>query len=112
MNPKTLGRLSLCAAVLALTACGGGHKNLYYYGGYPDTVYEGLKNDDTSLGKQTEKMEKYFAEAANKKNECRPGCARPFGTAAFPVRETKRARSANLKKRKGCFPNRAYLWTS
>ncbi|HHA3958067.1 TPA: DUF4810 domain-containing protein, partial [Neisseria gonorrhoeae] len=22
MNPKTLGRLSLCAAVLALTACG------------------------------------------------------------------------------------------
>ncbi|EMT8662476.1 DUF4810 domain-containing protein, partial [Neisseria gonorrhoeae] len=25
MNPKTLGRLSLCAAVLALTACGGGH---------------------------------------------------------------------------------------
>lgn len=84
MNPKTLGRLSLCAAVLALTACGGGHKNLYYYGGYPDTVYEGLKNDDTSLGKQTEKMEKYFAEAANKKNECRPGCARPFGTAAFP----------------------------
>ncbi|HGT1923577.1 TPA: hypothetical protein ACMWSP_000285 [Neisseria gonorrhoeae] len=43
-----------------------------------------MKNDDTSLGKQTEKMEKYFAEAANKKNECRPGCARPFGTAAFP----------------------------
>lgn len=30
----------------------------------------------------------------------------------FPVRETKRARSASLKKRKGCFPNRAYLWTS
>ncbi|SUA21357.1 putative lipoprotein [Neisseria gonorrhoeae] len=23
---ETLGRLSLCAAVLALTACGGGHK--------------------------------------------------------------------------------------
>lgn len=43
MNPKTFIRLPLYAAVLALAACGGsGHKDLYYYGDYPDTVYEGL----------------------------------------------------------------------
>ncbi|WP_304679505.1 DUF4810 domain-containing protein [Neisseria polysaccharea] len=79
MNPKTLSRLSLCAAVLSLTACGGGHKNLYYYGDYPDTVYEGLKNDDTSLGKQTEKMEKYFVEAGNKKMNAAPGAHAHLG---------------------------------
>lgn len=80
MNPKTLSRLSLCAAVLALTACGdNGQKSLYYYGGYPDTVYEGLKNDDTSLGKQTEKMEKYFVEAGNKKMNAAPGAHAHLG---------------------------------
>ena len=64
MNPKTLIRLPLYAAVLALTACGGsGQKALYYYGDYPDTVYEGLKNNDTSLGKQFEEEKKLFPES-------------------------------------------------
>ena len=85
MNPKTLIRLPLYAAVLALTACGGsGQKALYYYGDYPDTVYEGLKNNDTSLGKQTEKMEKYFKEAESKKNECCSRRSCTLGIAAFP----------------------------
>ncbi|EJU55251.1 transposase for insertion sequence element IS4351 [Neisseria meningitidis NM2795] len=51
----------------------------YYYGDYPDTVYEGLKNDDTSLGKQTEKMEKYFVEAGNKKMNAAPGAHAHLG---------------------------------
>ena len=66
MNPKTLIRLPLYAAVLALTACGGsGQKALYYYGDYPDTVYEGLKNNDTSLGKQTESKKMNVAPGAH-----------------------------------------------
>ena len=80
MNPKTLICLPLYAAVLALTACGGsGQKALYYYGDYPDTVYEGLKNNDTSLGKQTEKMEKYFKEAESKKMNVAPGAHAHLG---------------------------------
>lgn len=79
MNPKTFIRLPLYAAVLALTACGGGHKDLYYYGDYPDTVYEGLKNNDTSLGKQTENMKKYFVQARNKQMNAAPGAYAHLG---------------------------------
>lgn len=79
MNPKTFIRLPLYAAVLALTACGGGNKNLYYYGDYPDTVYEGLKNNDTSLGKQTENMKKYFVQARNKQMNAAPGAYAHLG---------------------------------
>ena len=80
MNPKTFIRLPLYAAVLALAACGGsGHKDLYYYGDYPDTVYEGLKNSDTSLGKQTENMQKYFVQARNKQMNAAPGAHAHLG---------------------------------
>ncbi|HEZ3853716.1 TPA: DUF4810 domain-containing protein [Neisseria meningitidis] len=71
--------VAVCGGLGSDRLGGNGQKSLYYYGGYPDTVYEGLKNDDTSLGKQTEKMEKYFVEAGNKKMNAAPGAHAHLG---------------------------------
>lgn len=73
MKANTLKYLFAVGIVSLLAACGSSPKAMYYHGSFHDNVYEHLKNDDTSIGKQIEKMEKYFQEAEHKKQAVAPG---------------------------------------
>ncbi len=62
-----------------LGSCGGNRaKILYYYGGYPDTVYEGLKTTTLRWASRPKRWKNTLWKPSTK-NECRPGCARPSG---------------------------------
>ncbi|STZ76046.1 DUF4810 domain-containing protein [Bergeriella denitrificans] len=77
-NTLTAYALPLAAALL-LAACGSAPKSMYYWKNYNDTVYQHLKNDDGSLGKQISKMEKYFNEANLKQQAVAPGAHAHMG---------------------------------
>ncbi|MDY4593881.1 MAG: DUF4810 domain-containing protein [[Pasteurella] aerogenes] len=90
-------------AALCLTACSSGPKSMYYWKDYPPTVYERLKNDDSSISEQITKMEKYFTEASRKQLAVAPGAHAHLGLLLTDVGQYESARR-QFESEKQLFP--------
>lgn len=91
MKAHSLKYLSAIGTVLLLAGCAGGSKPLYYHGNFHSNVYENLKNEDTSVSKQIEKMEKYFSEAERKQLSAVPGAHAHLGMLLVHARQQNAA---------------------
>ncbi|MBF0803296.1 MULTISPECIES: DUF4810 domain-containing protein [unclassified Neisseria] len=94
------------AATLLLAACGSAPKPIYYWKDYNATVYERLKNDDGSVGKQIDKMEKYFNEANRKQLAAAPGAHAHMGLLLIDAGQPDAAK-AQFETEKQLFPESA-----
>ncbi|QEY24850.1 DUF4810 domain-containing protein [Neisseria animalis] len=91
------------AAAFLLAACGSAPKQMYYWKGYNDAVYERLKNDDSTVGGQISKMEKYFNEAERKQLPAAPGAHAHMGLLLIDAGRTDAAKS-QFEAEKQLFP--------
>lgn len=99
--------MSLCslslAAMFLLAACGSAPKTMYYWKNYNTAVYERLKNDDSTIGEQISKMEKYFDEANRKQLAVAPGAHAHMGLLLVDAGQTEAAK-ARFEMEKQLFP--------
>ena len=94
------------AATLLLAACGSAPKPMYYWKDYSSTVYERLKNDDSSTGKQIDKMEKSYTEANRKQLAAAPGAHAHMGLLLIDAGQPDAAK-AQFETEKQLFPESA-----
>lgn len=94
------------AVAFLLAACGSAPKPLYYWKDYSATVYERLKNDDSSTGKQISKMEQYFSEANRKQLGVAPGAHAHMGLLLIDAGQPDAAK-AQFETEKKLFPESA-----
>lgn len=103
INKRITTYVLTCSVALLLTACGTTNNDIYYWGAYPSTVYENLKNDKTSLSEQISAMEKYFDLVNSQNKAVAPGAHAHLGLLLIEAGQNDRALE-QFKIEKELFP--------
>ncbi|MFQ1050447.1 DUF4810 domain-containing protein [Avibacterium paragallinarum] len=99
----------LLLLIFFLSACGTSTKNMYYWKGYNYTIYDYLKNDNTSICNQIEEMEKYFNNARKNQLPAAPGAYAHMGLLLIQAGQLDAARQQFLEEKKHFPESSSYI---